>query len=145
METEEQETLTIALTAMCVANAAVLLGRIVLAQATNTDDEVYMGLMVALIREDWIKIPDFCEKVIPLQLHQQFRRFFRMSITSVNELVELLRPHHVGKSRPSGRTDVPLEKKVLMYLNYVGSQETGFMYVLLGHNDFNCAQLTSAG
>ena len=73
-----------------------------------------------------MKIPNFVEDVVPQQLHGQFRRYFRMSITSAYKLIDKISVHYKKRSFPGGRKEIPLEKKVLMVLNYLGSKDTGF-------------------
>ena len=78
------------------------------------------------LRDDWIKIPNFVEDLIPMQLHQQFVRYFRMGITSAYKFIDKVASYYQTRAFPGGRQELSIEKKVLMILNYLGSRETGF-------------------
>ena len=68
----------------------------------------------------------FTEEIVPLQVHRQFVRYFRMSMTTVDHLVERIRHSYIGKRRPGGKPEISLKTKVLMTINFLGSKDTCF-------------------
>ena len=78
------------------------------------------------VREDWIKIPKFTEEIVPLQLHRQFVRYFKMSITTSNYVIQWVKKYYNERTRPGGRKEIPLRNKVLMTINFLGTKDTGF-------------------
>ena len=86
----------------------------------------YYYLLLFSLREDREKIKDFVESTVPRYGFRQFRRFFRMSPTTFEHVLQriaqfpCMQQAHLALGRPR----VTTENKLLMTLRYVGSQET---------------------
>ena len=78
------------------------------------------------VRDDWIKIPFFSDRIVPMQIHKQFVRYFRMSFNTAQTIVNLVQPFCKERNFPGGRNVVSVRDKVMMTLNYLGSRDTGF-------------------
>ena len=82
------------------------------------------------MRNDHYRSQHFYETIIPSYLPGTFRRFFRMSRTSFQELFQHLAGCNEFRPRQyqGGRQEVTCtcEKAVLMVLRYLASQETQF-------------------
>ena len=78
------------------------------------------------MREDRIKSLQYFEYTIPNYLPDAFKHFFKVSHETVDKLCESLSqyPGVLPEAYPRGRAHIPLQKKVLMTVRYLVSQET---------------------
>ncbi|XP_033753083.1 putative nuclease HARBI1 [Pecten maximus] len=76
------------------------------------------------LREKRYKIEGFYEETINMYLPDTFKRFFRISRETFEILLQHLIPLMGTRTHPGGRPEVPTEKKILMTLRYMASQET---------------------
>ena len=78
------------------------------------------------VRDDWIKIPYFSDRIVPMQIHKQFVRYFRMSFNTAQTIVNLVKPYCKERQYPGGRNIVAIRDNLMMTMNYPGSRDTGF-------------------
>ena len=76
-------------------------------------------------RDDRIKSKKYYETTISNYLPDSFKRFFKINRETLELLCINLAPHPALLTRNSGgRPPIPLEKKILMTIRYLASQET---------------------
>ncbi|XP_071137153.1 uncharacterized protein [Mytilus edulis] len=83
--------------------------------------------MIMLIdRKDRHKTQDFFEWTVPRYFPDMFKKFFRISPQSFELVCQLLGANEQLAKRTyrGGRQEIPLEKKVMIVLRYLASQET---------------------
>nr|XP_019930306.2 uncharacterized protein LOC105346781 isoform X2 [Crassostrea gigas] len=79
-----------------------------------------------IVRDDRIKSQRYYETTIRNYLPDSFKRFFKVNRETLELLCENLALHPTLSTRivSSGRPQILLEKKILMTLRYLASQET---------------------
>ncbi|KAK3104952.1 hypothetical protein FSP39_013940, partial [Pinctada imbricata] len=77
-------------------------------------------------RDDRIKSEKYYETTVRNYLPDSFQRFFKVRRETMEVLCSTLAQHPSLSTRnvPGGRPSIPLEKKILMTLRYLASQET---------------------
>lgn len=78
------------------------------------------------LREDRTKSLHYYEYTVKNYLPDTFKQFFKVSRDTIQHLCESLGncPELAERNFPGGRTPIPVEKKVLMTVRYLVSQET---------------------
>lgn len=94
-----------------------------LREADNHDDFVFVFLI--RLRDDKAKISNFWEEVVPQYHEAQFRRTFRVPRSAFDHVLQNIRMD-ISSNFPAGRPPVPADKKLAIFLKYVGSRQTLF-------------------
>lgn len=87
----------------------------------NVGDELLLSL---LCRDEHTKVDDFWEQTVPLFTDLRYRRAFRVSRSIFSYLVDNLSPSLMDPLHFGGRQSIRPDKKIAMFLKYLGSKET---------------------